>query len=233
MRRALTLIAVTALALVAFPTAGGTLGKYSPLGVSLGPSTEPLLFNVEHTAEYDCIEGTIAVESAAVDGTPITPLSVTERVGDPNAAAMILPSDTPGGTLVVISSCEVQTGPEETSTVYAQGETEFAVLAVTKVVDGSVPEGTEFTVHVECLATDRAVNGFADPDAVDLHYPAVGGVGYVYFDQEAECAITEPGDGGALATTISPDQVEIDDATTYPVTVTNTFPVAVEPAFTG
>jgi hypothetical protein len=240
MRRLLVAAVVLVAAVSALPASVANAAyKYLPLSINLESHTEPLAFVIEHIAEYECNDGSIEVESVEVNGNPVTPVSVTPDAGDPNAASVVLPSDTTPGTVVVVSTCTVGEG----GTVYALGETSFAALAVTKVVEGPVPSDASFTVHGDCVPRVRpdSVEGTVDlpdpgPFAVDLVYGPSGGKKYVYAEQPVLCTLTEPVTGGAASVTITPETVEMYSPTAFAATVTNVFPAAAvvaQPNFPG
>lgn len=210
---------------MALPATGGALGKYSPLDVELAGPGEPLTIIIEHTADYDCDAASITVESVTVRGVAVVPVSVTEDPTNHNKATVVLPLGTPAGPIVVISSCDVGDG-----TPVAMGDNDFARLVVTKVVSGTVPPGTTFTVKVECVNRSGGTVLLTN-----LAYGETGGVHSVYIDDGTAgvCTITEPVNGGATSTTITPAEVDVNDDDDFPVTVLNEFPVAIEPNFTG
>ena len=108
----------------------------------------------------------------------------------------------------------------------------WTAIAVTKVVEGTPPAGSTFTVHVAC---SFEAGGTPVVEA-DLNYQSSGGLQYVYSDLlGGDCAFTEPGNGGALSTTIEPDHVTVFPEASA-VTVTNGFvqrAVVIQPRFTG
>ena len=221
-------------AAVVVPTLGASAGPLPEemLEVSLVSDTEPLVFAAFVDDKITC--DSVDVVEVLANGDPVEPLAVVPDETESNLVFIVLPSDTPPGELEVAVECLDGEFTEDYS-----GGTEWAAIGVTKVVDGPAPEGTEFTVAVECFADRIRSNGFLAPKGIEetvvheLTYTASGEVHYVYFDNENECTITEPGNGGAIATTITPDTVEVSDAILFPVTVTNTFAAAVEPTFTG
>lgn len=238
MRRILVLILVLAAATVV-PALGASAGPGpQDLEVDLVSAVEPLTFRAEVGVDPDCASVTITAVEA--NETPVTPLSVVPDDTDPNAVFIVLPSDTPPGELSVEAECDYE------GTILAQGSTEWGALAVTKVVEGTVPAGAAFVVNVACVGTQGPPGGPEPTDYtgvgaagileeldVDLEFGASGGTKYVYFDGASECLITEPVNGGAAATTITPAEILNDEPEAYASTVTNTFPVVVEPAFTG
>ena len=67
--------------------------------------------------------------------------------------------------------------------------------------------------------------------SIDLAFGIEGGTSYVFGYQASDCIISEPVNGGATTTAITPPTVNTDEPGVYPVSVVNTF-VAV-PNFTG
>jgi len=115
-------------------------------------------------------------------------------------------------------------------------------VTVTKVVVGTPPAGTTFTVKVDCDG---------EQDDKTLTFGETGGT--KSFERESftrlECEVNEPGTGGATTVAIACADAEnaeckhdgnfelFDDPggddTHVDITVTNTFPVVAEPTFTG
>jgi hypothetical protein len=215
---------------VTTPTSGNlvlTVANAFPLDVTLESPVAPLTFGLE-LAGATCNPGTLQVDDVVANGTPVTPLSVTLDPSDANRARITLASDTPAAVLSVNASC---VSGEETI-VSEPGLAFYAAIAVTKVVEGTPPPGSTFTVHVAC---SPEVGGAPVVEA-DLQFPSSGGLQYVYSDVlSGDCAFTEPVNGSALSTTIEPDHISVfPDA--YTVTVTNSFvprPVEIQPRFTG
>jgi hypothetical protein len=204
-----------------------TVANAFPLNVRLESTVAPLTFSLE-LAGGTCDPGTLQIDDVNVDGTPVTPLSVTLDPSDANRARMVLASDTPAGGLNVNASC---LDGEETI-ISDPGFAFWVATAVTKVVEGTPPPGSAFTVHVACSFEA----GGAPIVETDLQYPASGGLQYVYSDiLGGDCAFTEPVNGGALSTTITPDHISVFPESAA-VTVTNSFvvqAVAIQPRFTG
>ena len=232
---ALVLAATAGAGLVAVP---GTAGAGSAgLSVDLVNPIEPLTLDLVLLGP-PCNAGTFAVQNVGVNGHPVEPVSVTLDPGNPNAASMVLPSDTDPGSLVVVASCIVGAGP-----LTVTGFLEFASVLVTKIVEGPAPPDATFTVHADCVDTIIVDTGFDDAGAAelpdnftaDLGYEADGGVAYLYSDHAADCTLTEPQNGGATTVTFDPEVVEITAPEAFAATVTNTFvePIVVEPTFTG
>jgi len=106
------------------------------------------------------------------------------------------------------------------------------LVTVEKVVDGPgagfVPDGTVFTVEVDCVFAGNPVVGF-DPLVVDLVTPdqLSGSVGPL--PAGAECTVSETEDQGAVDVVVDPaDPVVVEGSLQEPfpevgVTVTNTF----------
>ena len=221
-------------AAVVVPTLGASAGPLpeDTLDVALVSSTEPLVFGALVDDEVDC--DSISVIEVLANGDAVEPLAVIPDGTNTNVVYVVLPSDTPPGGLELTVECLDGEQPLDYT-----GDTEWAALAVTKVVDGPAPEGTEFTVAVECLTfEDRSAEfqtpqGSGESETFELTYTASGEVHFVYFRDVTACEITEPVNGGAIATTITPDVVEVLSPELYTSTVTNTFAAAVEPTFTG
>ena len=203
-----------------------TVANSFPLSVRIASPVAPLTFDLE-VIGATCDPGTFQVDEVLADNTPVTPLSVTVDPSDANRARMVLPADTPPG-IAINASCV-----DGDETIISDPSFAFwAAIAVTKVVEGTPPPGSTFTVHVACFAEPGA------PPVVeaDLQFPASGGLQHVYSDVlGGECAFSEPVNGGALSTTIDPDRVPVFPDTPA-VTVTNSFvacAVAIQPRFTG
>jgi len=233
MRRFLAVtLAATAFAVVV-PTLGASAGPPDELlDVELVSQTEPLTFSAFVDDDVDC--DSVAVVEVTADGNPVEPLAVVPDDLNSNLVYIVLPSDTPAGELFVAVECLDGEQPLD-----YEGDFTFAALAVTKTVDGSVPEGAAFVVKVDCVAGRPtgaeflAPKGLSEDMVFELSYGSAGGTKYVYFGDPADCVITEPVNGGATATTITPDEVIIDNPETFTATVVNTFAAAVEPTFTG
>jgi hypothetical protein len=203
----------------------------------------PLQLNAEPTSNtslsFDVtVPTTPCVTETAVtvtgNGIAATPLSVT--VVDPNTVTVVLPPTTANPLEFTLTCLDVQVQP-----VTAQTSLQFFAIPVTKTVEGDVPADATFTVNVACMASTGPVGvgsqTFApaavavDPFSIDLAFSADGGTSYVFGYRASDCTITEPGNGGATTTAITPPTVNTDTPGTYPVSVVNTF-VAV-PTFTG
>jgi len=92
----------------------------------------------------------------------------------------------------------------------AQSQSLEGTLVVTKVVEGPVPEGTEFVITVDCPVTDRSAE--VDPEGLgvseELTFGEEGGseeVSVPFFADE--CTVTETEDGGAASTTYAGEDV--------------------------
>lgn len=243
MRRTLALVATLAItagfAIVpSLGTAAGAAVVYD-LDVELESNVEPLTFSAtvfdnEENAVQAPLCTSVSIVTVEANDQTVTPLSESDQGTD--TVVFTLPSDTPPGSLYVKVECADGDFPTQ-----VEGGIEWAALAVTKVVTGSVPADAAFVVHVECTQTMSAGAGFDGPGAagiledydIDLPFGAAGGTKYVYFDGPSDCTLTEPVGGGATATTIDPDEVAIEEPTAYASTVTNTFPAEVSPNFTG
>lgn len=235
MKRVLLLVvALVAASLGLTGTAGAGGGPW--LAVDLVSPVEPLRFRVEVVGVSCSSPITIlgvktALYDDPLDVLDVTPLALVPGPGN-NVVTLVLPSDTRPGTLVVDAQCL----DEEDDTVRLEGAMPFASIAVTKVVAGSPPEGTTFTVQLDCVDSidgDGEVDLRSLPDdfVAEVTFGAGGGLKYVYSDHPVICTVTEPGTGGATSVTISPEVLDLTPApTTYATTVTNTFPAAPEPA---
>lgn len=242
MRRLLALTVAFAAVTVVVPVAGFA-GPLPPeeddVQVELASPIEPLTFEWALNDKLDCD----SVEVLGVETTELgIPFSATP--GDtPGTGSVVVASDTPPGGLRVIVEC---IGGEDDG-IYT-GDTLWAALEVVKVTEGTVPLEAQFVVAVTCQrpidgepdggggaggASFEGVAGILGEQVFNLPYGAAGGTKYVYFNDEADCTITEPVNGGALATTIVPDEVFVEAPTGYGAVVTNSFPVAVAPTFTG
>ena len=250
------LIAIVALAAGAagsltVHTAGAGPPPPEDVRIELLSNVEPLRFGLTISESVVvCTEGTFAVTSVEVREWPsddllatVTPISITEDPTDPNAATMVLPSDTMAGVLRVTAICDYKDESNE-----AIGETLWAGLGITKVVDGSAPADAAFTVRVDCsdpeeppdgLATrgagwaDVAAQEVGDTFVVDLPFTAAGGTKYVYMDSGGLCLVTEPVTGGATTVTVSNDIDTRPAPGSFTSTVTNAFAAELAPSFTG
>ena len=169
------------------------------------------------------------------NGVAATPLSLT--VVDPNTVTVVLPPTTANPLEFTLTCLDAQV-----EAVTAQTSREFFAIPVTKTVEGDVPADATFTVNVACIqsigpvglsaqAFGPAALSVMDPISIDLAFTVDGGTSYVFGYQASDCTITEPGNGGATTSAITPPTVNTDNPGTYPVSVVNTF-VAV-PNFTG
>ncbi len=230
-RRVLGAALVAALALVALPSSVGA--GVNGLLVELESAGEPLTFRLEITDTFTCNTGTFTVVLVEDDNdNPVVPLSVVEDSLDPNVALMTLPPDTVPGLLFVEAECS----DGETSPNF-EGGVEWHSIAITKVLSGTAPAGTTFTVNVDCVGEELngvGAGGYTAADlpddfAVDITYPATGGLHFAYGDHSVDCTITEPGTGGARSVIIDPQVVNADAPDQFAATVTNVFGVS----FTG
>ncbi len=131
------------------------------------------------------------------------------------------------------------------------GDLLFQPIHIAKVVEGPVPEGTEFEVEVSCENS----NGPTIDET--LTFPAEGGLETVGGGgSSVDCTVTETVTGGATTVAYECEAIEqvtcgadgqsftfTSDVAEVQVTVTNTFaepapppvaePLVVSPAFTG
>jgi hypothetical protein len=228
-------VLVTAFALP-FNSAGAGA---SILGIELESPLEPLTF-VLSISGGSCDTGTFDVLSVEANGASVTPLSVTEDESDPNIARIVLPSDTEPGDLAVSASCVDGEFP-----LSADGETEWASVAITKTVVGPAPSDATFVVDASCVGSEAEGSGGDEgfvsqalpPDFdVDFGFGVAGGVQYLYSDHFVSCAITESQTGGASAVTIDPTTVVLVAPEAFAVNVTNEFlaeEVEIQPLLAG
>jgi hypothetical protein len=126
--------------------------------------------------------------------------------------------------------------PREAIIIPDPREQACATLRVTKIVHGTAPAGTTFTVLVECTSTDpdvirppidRAVAqqlppGQIPPFTTVLTFPATGGTQDVFVAGLSSCTVSEapPGPGCTLAG-VTPATTQVTAPQVYPVFVTN------------
>lgn len=155
----------------------------------------------------------------------------TETIRD-DAGLDVTQGETPTSGTFVVPSLEggeyyfaIECGPEEESSRFP-GAFSFRRLTVDKAVSGEVPQGTTFTVAVDCPAPQGSDFEF-EPVQVELDYPEVGGSqDVVIYDASSDmtCTITETEDGGAETVTVDPEEVAFGEGTyNESSTVTNTF----------
>ena len=158
--------------------------------------------------------------------------------GGGGGAGYIDPSGTDTGTSTITQD---DAGNGDAAFTLGEG---CNALFVEKQVSGSVPTGTTFTVHVECTQGESA----------DLTFDETGaplGERGLQVEQESDCTVTETVTGGATGTTYTctdtheapaaaqcqsdPQKVSFGDGIEQvaTVSVSNVFPTAVEPTFTG
>ena len=239
MRRVLAVSLISAAALIAVPSIAGGGVDADNLDVQLEGTTEPLTFSATFE-DGTCVEGDFEylVEANGEEVTPVFAKQDTEvnSPGDPDRFLFGLPDNTEPGELTITIECDNGDGTTQES-----GSRLWASMPVTKVVSGPAPATATFRVHLDCRgeSDDASDQGFQAAFLpanfiVDFDYTVAGGVHYAYTDHGVECTVTEPLNGGATSVTISPQVLDSTAAPgEYPGTVTNTFAVPVEPAFTG
>jgi hypothetical protein len=101
-------------------------------------------------------------------------------------------------------------------------EPEVAVLTVTKTVDGTAPDGTQFTLHLFC--TDANLDRVAQTTEYDedVIFGATGGSKDFVFTAPSQCTVTETDDGGANSSS-GPVDVDITEPIAYSAEIVNTF----------
>lgn len=110
----------------------------------------------------------------------------------------------------------------------------FAVLTVTKTVQGSPPEGTEFVIEVECFAVGgrvlESVRPMADTLVLDETVTFGPGGGSESFDiaptvafDEVSCTVLETSDGGADRVEGGDQVISMTEPGEYDAEVINVF----------
>ncbi|GAB3574653.1 hypothetical protein GCM10027406_04990 [Leifsonia lichenia] len=167
----------------------------------------------------------------------------------PAGASCVLRETGTGGATghTILDANGDQTGPVtvvagETVTLTAVNTFAVGSIRVTKLVDGGGATergGGPFTVHLVCTAlTDGLAAPVVIPGGADRTLSAANDLTaeYAELPTGASCELTETADGGADATSITPNSgdasvgtVTVGDGDTVDVTVTNTF----DPAASG
>jgi hypothetical protein len=237
LRRGIAVVAAVALAAL-------SVAMVTPLVQQAGAQVVPITLNAEpnsNTAlsfDLSVPEDECAAETALTvtgNAIEITPLSLT--ITDPNTLAVVLPPTTEMPLEFTVTCLDSQE-----QDVIAQVSREFFSIPVTKTLEGDVPVDASFTVNVACVPSETPVEmtsqAFGPQEvsvtatlSVDLAFGPEGGMSYVFGYQASDCVISEPVNGGATTTAITPATVNTDEPGVYPVSVVNTF-VAV-PTFTG
>ena len=233
-------IAVVAAVMLAVLSVAAVTPLVTQAGAQIAPSIELLADPTSNTAlAYDVtVPTTPCVADTALtvtgNGVAATPLSLT--IVDPNTVSVVLPNATETPLEFTLTCLDAQQ-----QAVTAQTTREFFSIPVTKTVEGPVPADASFMVNVACVAsttvalTSQAFQPAAplalNPLSVDLAFGVAGGTSYVFGYSASDCTITEPGNGGATTSSITPPTVNTDLPGVYPVAIVNTF-VAV-PTFTG
>ena len=115
-------------------------------------------------------------------------------------------------------------------------EVTCATLRVTKVVHGTAPAGTTFTVIVQCTSTDRTRSaelpaGQLPPFTTVLTFPETGGTQDVLIAGLSSCTVSEapPAPGCTLAG-VTPETTQVTGPQVFPVFVTNTCEPPAQPS---
>ena len=221
-----------------------SVAMVTPLVQQAGAQVVPITLNAEPNSNTALSFDLTVPEDECVTETALTvtgneiavePLSLT--ITDPNTLAAVLPPTT-GMPLLFTVTC---LGSQEQE-VIAEVSREFFSIPVTKTIEGDRPADASFTVNVACVPSETPVGmttqAFGTQEvsimatmSTDLAFGIEGGTSYVFGYQASDCIVTEPVNGGATTTAITPATVNTDDPGVYPVSVVNTF-VAV-PNFTG
>jgi hypothetical protein len=235
-RRLTVGLAVAALAAPAvLGLSAGMASGGAPTDTVTPQSNTSLTFVITRTAPCpDATEPTVTVTHEP-DGTTITPTSFTPT--SDTTFTVVLPPSTPPGELAFTLKC-----PGIPADVAV--DVDFATVTVVKAVVGPAPSTATFQVQVACdvesagstsssFANSPTVKAAALSNVAALSYPATGGTENSFFLGPGTCTITEPVTGGAVSTTIVPPTVTTSAPALFTSTVTNSFPLVVEPSFTG
>jgi len=229
-RNGIALLVLAAAVVIAAPSIASS-GETLDLEVDLISPAEPLAFRYRFPSGT-CEQGAFDVTVEA-NGAEVVTLSAHQSAVDSDVFTVALPSDTPGGELVVDAECH------DGETLFTgHGEKEWGALTVTKIVTGSQPpDDTLFNVIADCRGDvapgDTGTQNVPVDFKLDLTYTAAGGLHYVYTDHPITCHLTEPFTGGATTIVIEPEVVAMDDPGQFNATVTNVFAVVSQPVFTG
>jgi hypothetical protein len=125
-------------------------------------------------------------------------------------------------------NCEVPGSPTDRVAAQQVPRT-CATLRVTKVVNGTAPAGTTFTVLVECTSTDPDIPraeqlppGQLPPFTTALTFPAGGGTQDVLIGGLSSCTVSEaPPPPACTLAGVTPPTTQITAPQVYPVFVTN------------
>jgi hypothetical protein len=144
-------------------------------------------------------------------------------------AGLVVGSGSAGSQIRPEPNCEIS-GPPADEPIATQRLATCATLRVTKVVNGTAPAGTTFTVLVQCTSTDpdprtRAQQlppGQLPPFTTVLTFPAGGGTQDVLIAGLSSCNVSEaPPPPGCTLAGVTPPTTEILAPQVYPVFVTN------------
>lgn len=176
-------------------------------------------------------------DEVVLDGLPVGSACSATETGTGGAVSVEVTVTHDGEEPVVTE------GPEATTTVtpnVAGGSTtemafsntfDVGAIGLTKVVDGAGAEAYgagPFTLAVRCTLDDG--DGAGEPRVVYDGAVTLGAAGPLTaqipdLPAGAVCTVSEPDDGGATSTTISPERVTVGSDEVVEVTVTNTFDV--------
>lgn len=109
------------------------------------------------------------------------------------------------------------------------GEGRCAELEVTKVVNGTAPEGTIFRVVVQCEPTApvevpreaQLPEGQSPPFSTVLEFPATGGTQSIFLARPSSCTLSETPPPGCTLASIQPSTVEMTQPNRFQALVTN------------
>jgi hypothetical protein len=138
----------------------------------------------------------------------------------------------PVGAGPALPLCEVEVPAPEREPIVEplQRVTRCSTLEVTKVVNGTAPEGTTFHVVVQCEPRDvgppapreaQLPIGQLPPFTTVLEFPATGGTQEVHVIGSSSCTLSETPPPGCTLASIVPETVEMLEPGVFQALVTN------------
>jgi hypothetical protein len=120
-------------------------------------------------------------------------------------------------------------------------EGQCAELEVTKVVNGTAPQGTIFRVVVQCepkapvdgpiQRAQQLREGQFPPFSTVLEFPATGGTQSIFIGRPSSCTLSETPPPGCTLASIAPSTVEMTQPNRFQALVTNNCEPPAEPVF--
>jgi hypothetical protein len=155
----------------------------------------------------------VATAGLAIGAAAAGAGSVSAGVGEPNCT---IPGDAREPAPEPSPAIIIEPGPRTER---------CATLAVTKVVNGTAPEGTIFRVLVQCdpllrLRSADLPPGLLAPFSTVLEFPATGGT-HELLVGPSSCKFSETAPPGCTLAGIEPSEVEITAPNRFEVLVTN------------